>query len=124
MAYKNGKITKNIKGVDYDVYVKTSADQVVYDDVISVKQKIIELVKALENGNTGGSGITSTEVDAKIKTACDNIFNKIMGTADQSDLNAAYDTLKEVSDYLAAHGTVVNGFTKDISDVYTLCIGT
>ena len=63
MAYKNGKITKNIKGVDYDVYVKTSADQVVYDDVISVKQKIIELAKALENGNTGGSGITSTEVD-------------------------------------------------------------
>ena len=117
MAYKNGKITKNIKGVDYDVYVKTSADQVVYDDVISVKQKIIELAKALENGNTGGSGITSTEVDAKIKTACDNIFNKIMGTADQSDLNAAYDTLKEVSDYLAAHGTVVNGFTKDISDL-------
>ena len=117
MAYKNGKITKNIKGVDYDVYVKTSADQVVYDDVISVKQKIIELVKALENSNTGGSGITSTEVDAKIKTACDNIFNKIMGTADQSDLNAAYDTLKEVSDYLAAHGTVVNGFTKDISDL-------
>ena len=105
MAYKNGKITKNIKGVDYDVYVKTSADQVVYDDVISVKQKIIELVKALENGNTGGSGITSSEVDAKIKTACDNIFNKIMGTTDQSDLNAAYDTLKEVSDYLAAHGT-------------------
>ena len=117
MAYKNGKITKNIKGVDYDVYVKTSADQVIYDDVISVKQKIIELVKALENGNTGGSGITSTEVDAKIKTACDNIFNKIMGTTDQSDLNAAYDTLKEVSDYLAAHGTVVNGFTKDISDL-------
>ena len=118
MAYKNGKITKNIKGVDYDVYVKTSADQVMYDgDEISVKQKIIELVKALENGNTGGSGITSTEVDAKIKTACDNIFNKIMGTADQSDLNAAYDTLKEVSDYLTAHGTVVNGFTKDISDL-------
>ena len=117
MAYKNGKITKNIKGVDYDVYVKTSADQVVYDDVISVKQKIIELVKALENGNTGGSGITSTEVDAKIKTACDNIFNKIMGTADQSDLNAAYDTLKEVSDYLAAHGTVVDGFTSDINDL-------
>ena len=117
MAYKNGKITKNIKGVDYDVYVKTSADQVIYDDVISVKQKIIELAKALENANTGGSGIASSEVDAKIKAACDNVFNKIMGTTDQSDLNAAYDTLKEVSDYLAAHGTVVNGFTSDINDL-------
>ena len=123
MSHKNGKITKVINDTEYDIYVKTSADQVVYDDTTSVKQKMLEIINALNNGGGIGGGdsvsgnISSTEVDAKIKTACDDVFNKIIGTTDQADLNAAFDTLKEVSDYLAAHGTVVDGFTSDINDL-------
>ena len=123
MSHKNGKITKVINDTKYDIYVKTSADQVVYDDTTSVKQKMLEIINALNNGGGIGGGdsvsgnISSTEVDAKIKTACDDVFNKIIGTTDQADLNAAFDTLKEVSDYLAAHGTVVDGFTSDINDL-------
>ena len=123
MSHKNGKITKVINDTKYDIYVKTSADQVVYDDTTTVKQKMIEIINALKNGggiggsDSGSGNISSTEVDAKIKTACDDVFNKIIGTTDQADLNAAFDTLKEVSDYLAAHGTVVDGFTSDINDL-------
>ena len=123
MSHKNGKITKVINDTEYDIYLKTSADQVVYDDTTSVKQKMLEIINALNNGGGIGGGdsvsgnISSTEVDAKIKTACDYVFNKIIGTTDQADLNAAFDTLKEVSDYLAAHGTVVDGFTSDINDL-------
>ena len=123
MSHKNGKITKVINDTKYDIYVKTSADQVVYDDTTTVKQKMIEIINALKNGggigggDSGSGNISSTEVDAKIKTACDDVFNKIMGTTDQADLNAAFDTLKEVSDYLATHGTVVDGFTSDINDL-------
>ena len=109
MSHKNGKITKVINDTEYDIYLKTSADQVVYDDTTSVKQKMLEIINALNNGGGIGGGdsvsgnISSTEVDAKIKTACDDVFNKIIGTTDQADLNAAFDTLKEVSDYLANH---------------------
>ena len=112
MPVKNGKIRQSIDNVDYDINIKTSAEQVTYDTDLSVKEKLIQITQSLNNLSTG-----SDSVDAKIKKSCDALFSKIMGATDQSELNAAYDTLKEVSDYVASHGTTVNDILNDINDI-------
>ena len=112
MPVKNGKIRQSIDNVDYDINIKTSAEQVTYDTDLSVKEKLIQITQSLNNLSTG-----SDSVDAKIKKSCDALFSKIMGATDQSELNAAYDTLKEVSDYVASHGTTVNDILDDINDI-------
>ena len=112
MAYKNGKIIQSIDNIEYDIYTKTSAEQVKFDDATTVKEKLIEITKALTNITTG-----SDSIDYKIKTACDAVFTKILGATNQTELNSAYDTLKEVSDYIAGHGSVINGINSDITDI-------
>ena len=112
MPYKNGKIVQSIDNVDYDIYTKTSAEQVRFDDTTTVKEKLIEITNTLTNITTG-----SDSIDYKIKTACDTVFTKILGATNQTELNSAYDTLKEVSDYIAGHGSVINGINSDITDI-------
>lgn len=63
---------------------------------------------------------TSANVTAEIKAATDELYNKILGLTDEeTTINEAYDTLKEVADYLTEHGSVVEGFTNSISEIRT-----
>lgn len=63
---------------------------------------------------------TSTNVTAEIKEATDELYNKILGLTDsETTINEAYDTLKEVADYLTEHGDVVAGITSDIAALKT-----
>ena len=114
MSIKKTILKKKIEGVVYDLYLKTSADIVVYDETDSVASKIASIVTTLTNLTTGDNS-----VDKKIEAASDALFQKIMGVTDQSQLNQAFDTLKEVSEYLAGHGSVVDGFTADIAALKT-----
>ena len=119
MAIKKVLIQKKIEGVIYDIYQKTSADVVVYDDSATVAEKIAELVTGLEN-------VTKDDgtIDAKIKAESEALYNKIMGfTGSDKTINEAYDTLKEVAQYIDDHGSVVQGFTNDIAGIKTV-IGT
>lgn len=67
MSHKNGKITKVINDTKYDIYVKTSADQVVYDDTTSVKQKMLEIINALNNGSGIGGGDSVSVISLLLK---------------------------------------------------------
>ena len=78
---------------------------------MAISEKLAEIVAAI------ALKADSTAVTADIKAANDALYNKIMGITaeDGATVNEAYDTLKEVAEYLTAHGDVVQGFTTDIA---------
>ena len=62
------------------------------------------------------SSQTST-IDSRISTACNNLYNRIVGTVDNYTINEVYDTLTEISQYLEEHEDIVTGFINDIEDL-------
>lgn len=114
MAIKKGIFQKKIAGVIYDIYMKTDASQVIYGDASTVAEELASIISTIETLQAS-SGITGEEADAKISAATEELYNRIMGITDAETVNEAYDTLKEVADYLANHGDVVNGITTDIT---------
>lgn len=116
MAIKKTILKKKIEGVVYDIYTKTSADIVTYDESSTVAEKIASILSTLEGMTTGDNS-----VDKKIEAAKTALYNQIMGITaeDGAAVTEAFDTLKEVAAYLTAHGSVVQGFTNDISALKT-----
>lgn len=107
-----------INGVLTDLMARSHVDNVIVEEggqQKSLSAKLAEIVAAI---NLKASSAT---VATDIQNANDALYNRIMGITaeDGTTVNAAYDTLKEVADYLAAHGDVVQGFTTDISGLKT-----
>ena len=105
---------EEIDGVLTDLMARTHVDNVIYEDggkQIALSEKLASLIA------TVAAKADSAAVTADIKTATDNLYNKIMGITaeDGAPVAEAYDTLKEVANYLTEHGSVVQGFTNDIS---------
>lgn len=104
-----------INGVLTDLLALSHVDNVIYEKEdgtkITLSEKLAEIVAAI------ALKADSTAVTADIKAANDALYNKIMGITaeDGATVNEAYDTLKEVAEYLTAHGDVVQGFTTDIA---------
>ena len=110
MAVKKVLLTKKIAGTLYRVYPKTSADQVVYDDTQTVAERLADIATEL------ASTSTTENIETMISEATTNLYNKIMGLTDETTTVAeAYDTLKEVADYLTSHGEEVVSITSSIS---------
>lgn len=105
---------EEIDGVLTDLMARTHVDNVIYEEggkQIALSEKLASLIA------TVATKADSNNVTADIKTATDNLYNKIMGITaeDGTPVAEAYDTLKEVANYLTEHGSVVQGFTNDIS---------
>lgn len=105
---------EEIDGVLTDLMARTHVDNVIYEEggkQIALSEKLASLIA------TVAAKADSDDVTADIKTATDNLYNKIMGitSEDGAPVAEAYDTLKEVANYLTEHGSVVQGFTNDIS---------
>lgn len=105
---------EEIDGVLTDLMARTHVDNVIYEEggkQIALSEKPASLIA------TVAAKADSAAVTADIKTATDNLYNKIMGITaeDGTPVAEAYDTLKEVANYLTEHGSVVQGFTNDIS---------
>lgn len=105
---------EEIDGVLTDLMARTHVDNVIYEEggkQIALSEKLASLIA------TVAAKADSAAVTADIKTATDNLYNKIMGITDEdgTPVAEAYDTLKEVANYLTEHGSVVQGFTNDIS---------
>lgn len=105
---------EEIDGVLTDLMARTNVDNVIYEEggkQIALSEKLASLIA------TVAAKADSAAVTADIKTATDNLYNKIMGITaeDGAPVAEAYDTLKEVANYLTEHGSVVQGFTNDIS---------
>lgn len=107
-----------VNGVLTDLMARSHVDNVIYEEggkQIALSEKLAEIIAAV------ALKADSADVAKDIKTANDALYNKIMGITaeDGATVNEAFDTLKEVADYLAAHGSVVQGFTNDISGLKT-----
>lgn len=68
---------------------------------------------------------SSTAVTGEIQQACKDLYNKILGKAnDDVTINEAYDTLVEIANWIGSHGeaaaTIVNDVTKLKTDVEAL----
>lgn len=107
-----------VNGVLTDLMARSHVDNVIYEEggkQIALSEKLAEVIAAV------ALKADSTDVAKDIKTANDALYNKIMGITaeDGATVNEAFDTLKEVANYLAEHGNVVQGFTNDISGLKT-----
>lgn len=103
-----------VNGVLTDLMARSHVDNVIYEEggvQKALSEKLAEVIAAV------ALKADSDDVTKDIKTANDALYNKIMGITaeDGATVNEAFDTLKEVADYLAEHGSVVQGFTNDIS---------
>lgn len=115
---KKAIFQQEIGGVLYDLLALTHVDNVIFENTdgskVALSEKLAEIIAAV------ALKADSTTVTADIKAANDALYKKIMGLAnDDTTVNEAYDTLKEVADYLTEHGDVVQGFTNDIEDLKT-----
>ena len=107
-----------VNGVLTDLMARSHVDNVIYEEggqQKALSTKLAEIIAAV------ALKADSTTVTADIKAANDALYNKIMGITaeDGATVNEAYDTLKEVAEYLTAHGDVVQGFTTDIAGLKT-----
>lgn len=107
-----------INGVLTDLMARSHVDNIIYEEggqQIALSAKLASMIAAI------AAKADSTAVASDIQTATNNLYNRIMGiTGEEGDtVAAAYDTLKEVAQYLTDHGSVVAGFTSDISGLQT-----
>lgn len=105
-----------VNGVLTDLMARSHVDNVIFEEdgkQIALSTKLSAIIAAV------AAKADSTTVTEDIKAANDALYNKIMGITaeDGATVNEAYDTLKEVANYLAEHGTVVQGFTTDIENL-------
>ena len=114
MAIKKVLLSKQISGVIYDIFPKTSADVVVYGES-TVAATLGSFAEDLANVYTKG------ETDTAIKNSADTLYNKIMGITEEDGATVAeaYDTLKEVAAWIDEHGEVAAAFTTDIAALKT-----
>lgn len=106
MAIRKALLVREVDGVKYKIYPKTSADIVVYGDTT--------VEKALNNFAENLSKVSSESINATIKASCDELYNKIMGVTDDTAISDAYDTLKEIGAWIDEHGEIVSTFTDNI----------
>lgn len=116
MAIKKVYLKKKIEGSIFDIYPRTSADQVDYN-ATTVSAELATLAGNITTITTATTGT----IDTRIAAACQNLYNQIMGITDQDStpVTAAYDTLKEVAAWIASHGEVATGILSDISALQT-----
>lgn len=115
---KKAIFQQEINGVLYDLLALTHVDNVIFENddgtKVALSEKLAEIIAAV------ALKADSTAVTSEIEAANNALYKRIMGLAnDDTTVNEAYDTLKEVADYLTAHGDVVQGFTADITDLKT-----
>ena len=91
---KNVSLQMLINGVMTDIMVKTGADNVIVNSTTgeTLATRLASIASDLASAVSGG--VTTTQVNSMISEAIDNLIN---------GAPAAYDTLKEIADYLATH---------------------
>ncbi len=110
MAIKKVLLQKKLSGTIYDIFPKTSADLVTYETG-TVAETLAKFAEDI------AKRITPAEVDTKVANESKALYNKIMGItgAEGDTVQAAYDTLKEVANWISDHQDIANGFVTDIN---------
>ena len=80
----------------------------------SLRQGLAEFAATL------GEKANSIEVRQEIREACQNLYNQIIGKVnDDTTIDEAYDTLKEIADWIGTHGSAAATMTNEISTLRT-----
>lgn len=81
---------------------------------VSLAQELTEFASAL------AEKAKSTDVTQEIQTACNDLYNKLLGRAsDDVTIDEAYDTLKEIADWITGHGEAAATLTNDVATLKT-----
>ena len=107
MAIKNAIIRKKIDNIAYELLIQSTGDIVVLNDGTTLNAKLAQIVSAF------GNIVTVDIIDEKINTSIDQLYNKITGIDENSSINEAYDTIKEIAEWIA---TEVPTSAQDIVD--------
>lgn len=104
------KVEGNLKEIAF----KTLGTQVFLEDGKTAEEVIASILTSI------ATLPTDSAIDEKVKNSCDALYNKIMGLTDaDTTIDEAYDTLKEVADWIDTHGELAAQFTSDISGLKT-----
>ena len=91
-------LQKSISNTLFDIFPKTDASIVQYDKDGTTTTVAAELASLAAEIVANGSSVTDA-LEAEIQA----LEDKIYGLADGETLNSAFDTLKEISDFIVAH---------------------
>ena len=94
MAKTNAILKMKVEGILKEIWLKSGATDIVVDESTgeTLATRLASIASDLESAVSGG--VTTTQVNSMISTAIDDLIN---------GAPAAYDTLKEIADYLATH---------------------
>ena len=95
-----------IEGVLTDLMVKTTGEMVYLDDSTTVAAKIADMVTAIN------ARAKTTDMNTAISTAVSNLKNELMGEG----VPEAYDTFKELADYIASHQEAADALTAAVGN--------
>ena len=94
MAIKNALLRKKIDTIMYDLLIQTTGDVVVLSDGVTLNAKVAQIMAALEK-------IISEEIiNGKISASTESLYAKITGFTPDITINEAYDTIKEIAEWL------------------------
>lgn len=110
---KTAILQMKINGALADLYARTNYANVYNEDgTKTLTAEISDILSAID------ALPTTEEVNAAIKAADDTLYNKILGKVDDTTtIDEAFDTLKEVADWIKTHGDVATAFRSDITDL-------
>lgn len=136
MSAKNAILKALIEGAIVELMVKTKVDNVYIDDTTTLAAKLAEMItslnakattEALNSGLAGKADTSHTHTQSQISgletalssrpttdamnTAISDAISDLIGGAP-----AAYDTLVEISDYIASHEDVVTALNAAIGN--------
>ncbi len=107
-----------LEGVLKDAIFKTYGKACYLNDGTTVEAAIANILTSID------ALPTSSDVDSKIAAESKALYNKIMGLTDEeTTINEAFDTLKEVAAWIGEHGDVAAAFTNDIAGLKTAVQG-
>ncbi len=99
MSAKSATIKAKVENELVELMLRTNVENVVVEEGVTLAAKLAEMVTAIN------ARAKTTDVEAKIRAAIDDLVN---------GAPAAYDTLKELADYLATHQ---NEYTALVSSI-------
>ena len=94
MATKNAILRQKIDGIMYNLLVQSTGDIVTLSDGTTLSAKIAQIVSTFD------SIITENIIDEKISTSSTSLYEKVTGFNSDTSINEAYDTIKEIADWL------------------------
>lgn len=117
---KNLVLKKKIEGIIYDLYVKTSIDQVVYDDTTNLADKLSVMLTDIEDSKTKlaellGEG-EATSIASQISKAVQDAVDAINNEEDPESVAGKIKAVKEAVDAINNVDTGILATAKAYTD--------